>query len=353
MIELSSGDNRFNPTKTSVRIPRITFMSDDFQGYPNNGSPILQLNDLVPPQQAQPASAKVEVATGGSRRALCIGINQYPSSPLYGCVNDARRWHGWFQQAGFQSDLLVDQDATRERILNSLKSLVGESAAGDVIGIQFSGHGTQLPDLNGDEANGDTPGFDEALVPVDYMQNGFVIDDDIAEIAKSIPNDVNVTFFFDCCHSGTATRVFLGRNIGASSEGRPRFMPATDEMIATHRRTRSTSRSITRVAEHQREILFAACKSHQVAWESDGQGDFTRNALQILEGGPGILTNVEFLNKVNVAFGASPRQNPDITCNGDYRNRILLAGQNVPKNETKDITALLSELHQIIARYSS
>ena len=40
---------------------------------------------------------------------------------------------------------------------------------GDVIVWQYAGHGTKVPDVNGDEAQGDSPGQDEAICPVDML----------------------------------------------------------------------------------------------------------------------------------------------------------------------------------------
>lgn len=57
------------------------------------------------------------------------------------------------------------------------------STAGDVLVFQFAGHGTQLPDLEGDE-NDDK---DEAMVPYDYASGAYLIDDDICELFRGFP----------------------------------------------------------------------------------------------------------------------------------------------------------------------
>lgn len=269
---------------------------------------------------------------GGTRRALCIGINEYPDQPLFGCVNDARRWHEWFAQHGFAVEpLIVDGAATRDGILDAIRRLVSGCGPGDVLAIQYAGHGTQLPDIDGDEASGDTPMLDEALVPVDHRQNGYVIDDDIGEICDTIPEGANVTFFMDCCHSGTISRgMFTSRAPASPSAARARFIAADQEMISTHRRTRaerpSTRTISSRAADDHREISFSACLSSEVAWEQDGQGDFTRHALGVLaERGPGALTHDEFVRAVKQAFGSTPRQNPLLSCADRYRADRLLA----------------------------
>lgn len=326
--------------------------------YPDNGSPQMQLEELLR-SSAEPTPTLNPTGTrAAKRRALCIGINHYPSAPLMGCVSDARRWSEWFQQAGFQTESLLDEQATRQQILSSISSMVQGAAVGDVVAIQYSGHGTQLPDLDGDELDGDTPNYDEALVPVDYLQNGFVIDDDIAAIANGIADGVNVTFIFDCCHSGTSTRMVGGRSRASSKDALPRFLKATADMIKVHKRSRSQSRSLSgsnnlpslpRTPENHREILFAACRSDQVAWESDGQGDFTRIALEVLASSGGKLTNNQFVAQVNSSFGETPRQNPAVTCNERLRDHPLLGVPvNTPVANGNSLQELVRSLRSLV-----
>ena len=131
----------------------------------------------------------------GNKRSLCIGINEYANAPLNGCVSDANRWREWFESNGFQVESLHDVEASRDNIVSSMSRLFRNSQPGDVIAIQFAGHGTQVPDDDGDERHGDTPGLDEAFVPHDFETSGFLVDDDIARCCESIPHGVAVTFF--------------------------------------------------------------------------------------------------------------------------------------------------------------
>jgi len=257
--------------------------------------------------------------TGGKKHALCIGIDDYPTMPLSGCVADARQWASTLEGLGFTTSLLLNENATRSAILENLRSLIRSSAPGDVVAFQFAGHGTELDDLNGDEIGGSNGDKDESLCPYDIAQGAFVIDDDISEIFAGIPEGVSVTCFMDCCHSGTITRVMMG-NPSRSTESslRARFLPATPGMQAAHRDFRSKlgrrASPPGRTPEQMREILFSACQDSEVAYESNGHGEFTLRATQVLGGGIAGMTNEEFQKKVTAAFGASPRQNPDLDC---------------------------------------
>jgi hypothetical protein len=281
---------------------------------------------------APPVAVPAGTSGAGRRRALCVGINRYPTAPLSGCVADARSWAASLVTLGFeQPTLLLDEQASYNAILDHLSRLVDSSRAGDVLVFQYSGHGTTLPDVNTDEVGGDTAGKDEAICPQDFAEGRFLIDDDIGEVFDRIPQEVNVTCFIDCCHSGTITRFVAGLAPGAGQAGpdeRPRFIVATPELIDAHRRFRSarrTGRTLNAGGPNlMKEVLFAAALSSEVAWESDGQGDFTVRATRLLREGLSGVSNAEFLERVRAAFGKLPRQHPGLYCTDDAQQRGFL-----------------------------
>lgn len=257
----------------------------------------------------------------GRRRALCIGIDNYNESPLQGCVADAQLWGRTLKDIGFSKiQYLLNEEATQANISDYLHELIVTSQPGDVIVFQFAGHGTLLPDFDGDEVGRDTDQTDEALCPIDCNTGAFLIDDDLAELFSKIPAGVNLTCFMDCCHSGDSNRLFLGsgsRNHTGGGNERPRFIRPTSQHITEHRafRERMGGRRFqgTRSQSIMREIAFFACRSHELAWESNGQGDFTSRATSILSSsGLSSLTNQQFIDEVVRTFGPSPRQNPDM-----------------------------------------
>jgi hypothetical protein len=255
---------------------------------------------------------------GGRQRALCVGIDRYPTAPLGGCVADARLWASTLRGLGFEdATLLLDEQATRAAILDSLKRMVSESRRGDVLVFQYAGHGTQLPDINGDEKE---DAKDEAFCPYDFDSGKFLIDDDVREVFDTIPDGVNVTCFVDSCNSGSITRVAVGGPLGppADPTARRRFLIATPQMIQAHREFRSrigfSRGSARRDLRTMREVTFSACQPFEVAWEMQGQGEFTRRATRILSGGIQGLTNAGFQQQVEAAFGPTGRQRPFLDC---------------------------------------
>lgn len=267
----------------------------------------------------------------GRRRALCVGINAYPTAPLAGCVNDTRQWRQTFLELGFEEPLmLIDHEATRAAILERLRELVRTARSGDVVAFQFSGHGTQVPDVSADEAGGDSPDRDEAMCPIDFSQGRFIVDDDLASVFDEIAAGVNVTVFADCCHSGSNTRLAIGKPpaAGPGADVRKRFIAASPEIQQAHvafRRALAGTRAAHRQGgyENAREVLFAACRSHEVALESNGNGHFTVRAIELLSRGFEGLTNEAFEKHVVHAFGANPGQNPELHCASALRAQPL------------------------------
>jgi hypothetical protein len=157
----------------------------------------------------QEAIAESSSKEQGVKRALLIGINKYQAVPkLQGSLNDIEtmrqvlitRWG--FSEGNIR--LLTDEQATREGMLAALNQFVHKTGPNDTVYIHYSGHGSQVQDLNGDEQDDH---LDETLVPQDG-RTGLVpdiTDDELDAIFAQLPTK-NVFIVLDSCHSGTATR---------------------------------------------------------------------------------------------------------------------------------------------------
>jgi hypothetical protein len=285
---------------------------------------------LPAPYAPPSAPSSAPQSYGGTRRALCIGINDYPTAPLRGCVADARAWAAQLQAIGFSEiTMLTDAQASRRAIVAELERLIAQSRAGDVIVFQTAGHGTKVPDLDGDERLRPN---DSAFCPHDFASGALLIDDDVAAIFRHIPDGVLFTCFFDFCHSGEATRFAVGTaNVSIGSGDRPRFIPADDALRQAHAdfrrnsRTLGASRSENRGPDFMREVVFSACLPEQLAWESSGQGDFTRNVAPLLAQWQG-MTNQQFQDLLTSNFRPAGRQNPILDCSAAARSQPFLGG---------------------------
>jgi uncharacterized caspase-like protein len=72
---------------------------------------------------------------------------------------------------------------TRANIIDAMKWLVKDARKHDSLFFHFSGHGAQVPDLDGDEVDG----FDEIIFPVDHKTQGYILDDLLHSIMVSGP----------------------------------------------------------------------------------------------------------------------------------------------------------------------
>ncbi len=205
-----------------------------------------------------------------AKYALCIGINNYPGSDmdLSGCVNDARDWAAALEARGYRVRTLLDAEATRKRMIESITELIAQARSGDSLAITFSGHGSYELDAEGDEPNG----FDQALCPHDVNTRGeALVDDDLHRLFERRAARVRLLLVADSCHSGSVNRA-----PDAQPDARPRFllpakwMPATrglaivQAVAARGRPTATLSAGLQRPGAS--DVLLSGC--------ADGENDF-------------------------------------------------------------------------------
>ena len=143
--------------------------------------------------------------------ALVIGIDGYHAiNRLQGAVNDARDIADALKTAGARDvRLLVDDDATRSRIMTAWKDLIATTSPTDTLVLTYAGHGGQEPErVPGNEADGK----DEVLLLTGFAVKGAgtaerIADDELALMLKEA-EPRRVIFVADACHSGTMTRAF-------------------------------------------------------------------------------------------------------------------------------------------------
>lgn len=135
------------------------------------------------------------------RLGLHIGTN-YPgtSAQLAGCVNDAGDWRNLTYDLGFDdSVLLLDGKVTRDNVLDAINSRVARLGSGDLLVVTYSGHGSWIPDVSGDEPDK----RDEVLVMNDFQ---YIVDDELYVAYEKRKRGARVVFVSDSCHSGSVAR---------------------------------------------------------------------------------------------------------------------------------------------------
>jgi hypothetical protein len=148
----------------------------------------------------------------GRRKALLIGINYFGQrGELRGCINDVKNMSAYLNENfGYKREDMViltdDQQnpmsqPTKENLYRAMHWLVKDAQPNDSLFFHYSGHGGQTKDLDGDEEDG----YDEVIYPVDFRQNGHIVDDEMHTIMVApLQPGVRLTAIFDSCHSGTA-----------------------------------------------------------------------------------------------------------------------------------------------------
>ena len=174
--------------------------------------------------------------------ALIVAISNYAPSTGWNPLNsenDIPLIKESLKRQGFKEAnirILRDKEATKQGILLAMQQqLITKAKPGDVCVFHFSGHGQQVMDNNGDEADG----YDEALVtydsPMEYDggTEKHLRDDEfgfkLEEIRKHLGSNGNLLVIVDACHSGTSTRSGLGTYRGTTTKYAPKgYKPATN-----------------------------------------------------------------------------------------------------------------------------
>lgn len=152
------------------------------------------------------------------KRALLIGINDYPTAPLRGCINDISDMASFLvEKCNFSMSeirLLADGRATTNNIIEHLNWLVDGVMPGDYIFFHYSGHGTQMATR---DHQGELDGLDEVICPVDFdWTDAHVIrDKDFKRIFSSIPMGTEFVWVSDSCHAGNLSRLMSPINVVA------------------------------------------------------------------------------------------------------------------------------------------
>lgn len=269
----------------------------------------------------------------GVKRALLIGINKYKSVPrLQGSLNDIEtmrqilitRW-GFSDK---QITMVTDEAATRNGILAALEQLVKEAGPNDTVYFHYSGHGSQVEDLNGDEPDDH---LDETLVPQDGRSGDIrdITDDELdAVFAKMRAKSAMIVL--DSCHSGTATR---------SLDIRTRSIPR-DTRIGIYRKAEDAKPKIRAIVPvmTSRYVVMTGAASHQEALDGpiDGRyhGFFTYSLSKSLSQAPPGATPREVfsgiereLKRIQAHFGRSSMPEPQLEAPPHLIEAALLSTQ--------------------------
>ena len=137
--------------------------------------------------------------------SLHIGLNTVSASayggwdgPLAACEFDANDMAALARAQGIKANVLLTKKGTRAKTLAGIRAAAKSLRAGDLFFLTYSGHGGQVPDVTGDEADKQ----DETWC----LYDGQLIDDELYFELSRFAAGVRILVLSDSCHSGTVTR---------------------------------------------------------------------------------------------------------------------------------------------------
>lgn len=168
----------------------------------------------------------VELESSPIFKCLAIGIDykNYPKYKLQGCYNDVMAITGmlskYFHCKPSHILRLIDGDIrhkpTKDNIILGIKWLLCSKCntngiytcshnyphkPNTKIAFHYSGHGSQSVDKSNDEYDN----MDECLVPLDFLKNGYISDDQLHDILVTrVPKNVTLYATMDMCNSETS-----------------------------------------------------------------------------------------------------------------------------------------------------
>jgi hypothetical protein len=239
--------------------------------------------------------------------ALCIGINavdplEYPGfkTPLANAENDAEAMAQIARKQGFTVEIFKTNNARKRAVLDRIQDVASKLEASDVFMLSFAGHGSVVPDDNGDEPSG----YDQTWCLFDAQ----LVDDELYNALSRFKTGVRIILFSDSCHSGSIIRVAVGKtktDIFRATDKEWEFFQRSNKSAYDLRPYRQLPPAIARNAYFKNKsasprnrfgvsgsqvsasaISIVACKDDELASDSGGNhGVFTDALLKIWNDG--------------------------------------------------------------------
>lgn len=285
------------------------------------------------------------------KHALIIAVGDYPKKTGWSSissVNDVPLIQGALTAQGFRENniiTLINEQATKKGILDAIQSLKSKIKKGDIVVIHYSGHGQQIFDDNGDEADG----LDEALVPYDafakyshnYQGENHIRDDQLEQIINQYRNIVGakgqVLFIMDSCHSGSMTRGGLARG------GMGALVPS--DWVDNQQQQEQSASGLFQATEKLAEdaapfVMISGASASELNYEYQGQGSLSYAFAKAMGRlGDGFTYRQLFANILSQMQVIAPKQNPVIEGDIGYE---LFSGNYVPQQKYFTVKKLVS-----------
>lgn len=193
--------------------------------------------------------------------ALAVGLSRYQTlRPLSSAANDARDIAAVISSGNIHSEVksIVDDAATKKRILQELDSVATSASSEDTVIVFFAGHGWRLSDRE------ETAYFCPYEAALSNLDETCLTNHEFTEALRAIKS-ARLLVLLDTCHAG------------AIGEPRNLIAPYTTPLV---------DRNFETFVEGNGRVILAASRPEEVAWELMGMGNglFTSFLLRALRG---------------------------------------------------------------------
>ncbi len=284
------------------------------------------------------ATSKLKPAAtpGPEALSLHIGLNAVSGSayggwtgPLAACEFDARDMAAIARQKGIKSTVLLTKKATRAAALSGLRDAASKLQSGDLFFLSYSGHGGQVPDVTGEEADK----RDETWC----LYDGQLIDDELYFEFSRFAAGVRILVLSDSCHSGTVAREVpqmsefpanqrsklmpeavamrtycehqafydkLQRDVTAAAGGNTVDPDAAQAQLAISGRLSAIVKKF-----EPKMLLISGCQDNQVSMDGEHNGAFTEQLLRVWNRGAFDGNYASFHARIRARLPASQSPN--------------------------------------------
>lgn len=143
----------------------------------------------------------------GTVRVIILALDYKATKNPLTCSIDGRNMEKLVRNCGIPDSNIVamyDEQCTKQNVSNLVRQVGSQCTAGDYFVFYYSGHGTNLADQSGDEADGQDEAFCFVTPDGQVNYSSCMSDDDFSDLVTEVLDPgVNVLVLTDCCHSGT------------------------------------------------------------------------------------------------------------------------------------------------------
>ena len=239
-----------------------------------------------------------------SDRALLIGVGEYKNNikDLPGVILDIETMRDSAQILGFKDEnikVLLNEEVTLENLKKTITSwLIEGTTVDDKVLIYFTGHGSRIPDLNNDEADGADEVlvlYDSVVVRENYKKTikNVLLDDEFGLYLQQIKSH-DLMLLVDACNSGTIYRGIssqaekaYGKFFNYSGMPQPDLSQISSSQTKSFEKTisivdtvsneqQSTRKTILRQSEGSRFVAITAAGDNELALATKKGSIFTQ-----------------------------------------------------------------------------